>query len=292
MQVFSVSTTLIICYLFFSVSGKLCPTKTYSLLDTVSNDHIICPRPGEPSHYTECCGTVSSRRCCPGNNRLFDEDRKKRVGRQDFYGGGNDDLFDVFDEDSRHRAFDDEAEMIEGGRHLLSAERLRPTAQARIGRSSSVGKFVAIIIGVVVFIFVGTLLCCCCIPCCFCAKKRNLNRGGIVHSQATGPAPPQSGVQTSYSGPSQYPTQQHGPGQYPLQQQVPSPAQMPPYSDLPPPYPGPPVHMSGPGYPPQMMSEGPGYPQMSGGQAPGYGVQSTVPEYAEKQPVFNPNMQQ
>ena len=43
------------------VSGKLCPTKTYSLLDTVSTDHIICPRPGEPSHYTECCGTVSSR---------------------------------------------------------------------------------------------------------------------------------------------------------------------------------------------------------------------------------------
>ena len=128
----------------------------------------------------------------------------------------------------------------------------------------------------------------------------------------SGPAPPQSGVQTSYSSPGQYPTQQHGPGQYPLQQQVrlhhqkdieawlfypfllqvPSPAQMPPYSDLPPPYPGPPVQMSGPGYPPQMMSGGPGYPQMmSGGQAPGYAVQSTVPEYAEKQPAFNPNMQ-
>jgi len=266
MKVFSVSTTLVICYLSFSVSGKLCPTKTYSLLDTVSNDHIICPRPGEPSHYTECCGTVSSRRCCPGNNRLHDEDEKMRAGRQDFFGGGDDDFFDAFDVDPIHRAFDDEADRV--------------------------GKFVAIIIGVVVFIFVVTLLCCCCIPCCFCAKRRNLNRGGVVHSQATGPAQPQSGVQTSYSSPGQYPTQQNGPGQYPLQQQVPSPAQMPPYSDLPPPYPGPPVQMSGPGYPPQMMSGGPGYPQMmSGGQAPGYAVQSTVPEYAEKQPAFNPNMQ-
>ena len=49
------------------------------------------------------------RRCCAGNNRLFDKDEKKRVGRQDFYGGGDDDLFDVFDTDPRHREFDEDA---------------------------------------------------------------------------------------------------------------------------------------------------------------------------------------
>ena len=115
--------------------------------------------------------------------------------------------------------------------------------------------------------------------------------------------PPQSVVQPNYSSPGQYPTQQHGPGQYPMQHQVshgqwnrivrkthpmyfqaPTPAQPQPYSDLPPPYPGPPAQ----GYPPQMTGN-PGYPpQMTGGYppAPGYEVQSS-----EKQPAFNPNMQ-
>ena len=133
--------------------------------------------------------------------------------------------------------------------------------------------------------------------------------------------PPQSGVQTNYSSPGQYPTQQHGPGQYPMQHQVshdqktrivtrtprmyfqaPPPAQPQPYSDLPPPYPGPPAQgyqpqmTENPGYPPQMtgnpgyppqMTGNPGYPlQMTGGYPPAPGYESN-----EKQPAFNPNMQ-
>jgi len=255
MQTLSASATLVICYFSFSVSGKLCPTKTYSLLDTVSNDHIICPQPGEPAHWTECCGTVSSRRCCPGNNRLHDENGKVKRDYDNYYEDYDlDDLDEIFDSDV----------------------------------AENIGQFVAIIITVVVIIFVVTLLCCCCVPCCLCAKRRNLNRGGVVHSRP-GTVP----QQTAVTSPSQYPTQQHGPSQYPMQQQVPTPAQPQPYSDLPPPYPGPPVQ----GYPPQMpagpgysaqMPAGPGYPpQMSGGHppAPGYS------EYTEKQPAFNPNMQ-
>ena len=233
MQVSSIITTIVICHFYSSVSGKLCPTKTHSLLDTASNDHITCPQLGEPSHYTGCCPRGSSRLCCPGNIQAALD-----LGL---------DVDDILNGDA----------------------------------AENIGRFVGIIISMVVFIFVATLLCCCCIPCCFCAKKRNLNRGGIVHSQAPGPVLPQSGVQTNYSSPSQYPTQQQGPCQYPPQHhQVPSPAQMQPYSDLPPPYPGPPVPIPGPGY-----------PQMSTGQAPGYGDQGTVPDYMEKQPAFNPNMQ-
>ena len=33
-----------------------------------------------------------------------------RAGRQDFFGGGDDDFFDAFDVDPTHRAFDDEAD--------------------------------------------------------------------------------------------------------------------------------------------------------------------------------------
>lgn len=308
MQTLSVSTTLVLLHFSSFASGKFCTTKTYSLLDTVDNDLVLCPQPGEPAHWRDCCGTASSRRCC-ADSRLFEDDDDRdplwNTLHKEY------DLDDIFDEDAaesriergRHLLSDynydlDDIEdatesRIEGGRHLLSAQKLRPTPQARIGRTS-IGKFVGIIISIVVFTFIVILLCCCCIPCCFCAKKRSLNSGGVVHSQGPGSGQPQSGVQTSYSSPSQYPTQQHGPGQYPQQQQVPSPAQPPqPYSDLPPPYPGPPVQ----GYPPQMsaasgyppqMSATPGYPpQMSGGYppAPGYA------EYAEKQPAFNPNMQ-
>ena len=121
--------------------------------------------------------------------------------------------------------------------------------------------------------------------------------------------PPGAELQTGVPGvsPSQYPTQHHAPAQYPLHQvlllssssttnfnsQVP-PAQPQPYSDLPPPYPGPPAQgyppvMSGaPGYPPQVSE---GYPPVQGyPPAPGYGAQN-MPEYQEKQPAFNPNMQ-
>ena len=220
MQVSSIITTIVICHFYSSVSCKLCPTRTHSLLDTASNDHITCPQLGEPSHYTGCCPRGSSRLCCPGNIQAALD-----LGL---------DVDDILNGDA----------------------------------AENISKFVGIIISLVVFIFVVTLLCCCCIPCCYCAKKRNLNREGVVHSQAPGAVLLQSGVQ-------------QGPGQYPQHQQVPTPAEMQPYSDLPPPYPGPPVQMSGPGYP-QMMSAG---------QAPGYGDQSTVPDYMEKQPAFNPNMQ-
>jgi len=295
MRTLSISATIVTFYFSSIVSGKLCTTKTYTLLDTVSNDHIICPQLGHPEHWTECCGTESSRRCCPGDNRLFDAERKLRSQR-DYFGDDDDlDLDDLFDEDFSESR-------IEGGRHLLSAEQQLPTPQARIGTSSSIGKFVGIIISVVVFIFIVTLVCCCCIPCCFCAKKRSLRSAGVVHSQAAG-----SGVQDNYSSPGQYPTQQHGPGQYPLQHQAPPPAQSQPYSDLPPPYPGLPAQgypqqMQGnsgytpqmtenPGYPPQMTGN-PGYPPVMTGN-PGYPPQMTggYPQSNEKQPAFNPNMQ-
>ena len=137
MQPLSVSLAIVICsltsstvsgyYLYFVrgqlkqyklliFPGKLCPTKTYSLLDTISNDHIICPQPEDPEHWTECCGTESSRwewgqgpewliqsdwfwccrRCFPHNSRLFDEDQGER-NRRDFFGDDDDD--DVFDLD-------------------------------------------------------------------------------------------------------------------------------------------------------------------------------------------------
>lgn len=258
MQPLSVSLAIVICSLTSStVSGKLCPTKTYSLLDTISNDHIICPQPEDPEHWTECCGTESSRRCCPHNSRLFDEGQGER-NRRDFFGDDDDDVFDLDVDDA-----------VEG-----------------------IGKFIAIIITIIIFIFVVVLLCCCCLPCCLCAKMRTKNRAGVIHSGP--PAPAGAELQTGAPGvsPSQYPTQHHAPAQYPLHQ-VP-PAQPQPYSDLPPPYPGPPAQgyppvMSGaPGYPPQVSE---GYPPVQGyPPAPGYGAQN-MPEYQEKQPAFNPNMQ-
>ena len=94
----------------------------------------------------------------------------------------------------------------------------------------------------------------------------------------------------------QYPTQQVAAQPQPYFQQP-----QPGYGDLPPPYPGPPQG----GYPPQPTPTQGGYPPAptaSQGYPPagfttpaqgGYPPQQQVPvEYSNKQPAFNPNMQQ
>jgi len=130
-----------------------------------------------------------------------------------------------------------------------------------------VAKFIGIAVGLTAFFIVCTILCCCCAPCCFFAKRRRVTRG-VIHN------PPQAA--TTGNGP--YPVQMTQTNtNYP-----PQPSQPPqPYSDLPPPYPGPPAGgWSAPAY-----DQG-GYPPAPGVQAP-----MMTTEYTQKQPAFNPNMQ-
>ena len=137
------------------------------------------------------------------------------------------------------------------------------------GIISSIMKFVGIIIGIIIFLVVVTLLCCCCLPCCLCARR---NKRGVIHGQ-----PVINQQEPHQQGQQGYPLQQGQQG-YPLQPGYPAqqPGGLPPhvgyqpphhYSDLPPPYPGPPIQEQG--YPPVMVA----------------------PEDAQvKQPAFNPNM--
>jgi len=274
------SLLLLLVYLACSSEAKRCSVKNYSLLDVESESDLYCPGEADPQHFTECCGPSWNRQCCPseGSHRSV----------RDF---NDDDWEDIFDDDD----WDEQTECV-GNSKASVDDSPQYQAYRSILHRRNVGRFVGIIVGSFVFILVLTIVCCCCLPCCLCSKKRRTNRG-VVHGQAAGAVVMQ---QTHPSQPhsqgAQYPTQQVAAQPQPYFQQA-----QPGYADLPPPYPGPPQG----GYPPQPTPAQGGYPPAptaSQGYPPagfttpaqgGYPPQQQVPvEYSNKQPAFNPNMQQ
>lgn len=242
--------SVILVQIITLTEGDLCPTKTYSLLDTEDASYISCPQDKDPDHWSKCCGPSWDRVCC--------SDKSKRSYDDDY------DLDDLFNPDDWPD--DDDIEDIM--------------------------EIVGTIIGLIVFVVIVTVVCCCCLPCCCLAKRRNVTRG-VIHSQA-----PATTVTIQSGG---YPVQQTGgyPVQPPAQPYPPQPQAQQQYTDLPPPYPGPPLDggYPGGGVQPQPMQGYPagGYPPYPQPGQPPYPPNQSEPlmspEYSQKQPAFNPNMQ-